>query len=43
MAAATFIHDGNNIDCTPDADVSAGDVVVQGGSPSPSWTPTAID
>ena len=29
MATATFIHDGNNIDYTPGADVSAGDVVVQ--------------
>ncbi len=26
---ATFIHDGNSIDYTPGADVSAGDVVVQ--------------
>jgi len=30
MATATFIHDGNAIDYTPGADVSAGDVVVQG-------------
>ena len=29
MATATFIHDGNSIDYTPGADVSAGDVVVQ--------------
>ena len=29
MATAQFIHDGNNIDYTPGADVSAGDVVVQ--------------
>ncbi len=27
---ARFIHDGNTIDYTPGADVSAGDVVVQG-------------
>ena len=27
---ARFIHDGNSIDYTPGADVSAGDVVVQG-------------
>jgi len=27
---ARFIHDGKNIDYTPGADVSAGDVVVQG-------------
>jgi len=26
---ATFVHDGDTIDYTPDADVSAGDVVVQ--------------
>lgn len=30
MATATFIHDGEAIDYTPGADVSAGDVVVQG-------------
>jgi len=30
MATATFVHDGNAIDYTPGADVSAGDVVVQG-------------
>ncbi len=30
MATAIFIHDGNSIDYTPGADVSAGDVVVQG-------------
>jgi len=30
MATAQFIHDGNSIDYTPGADVSAGDVVVQG-------------
>ena len=30
MATARFIHDGNTIDYTPGADVSAGDVVVQG-------------
>src|SRR5690554_8232257 len=30
MATARFIHDGNSIDHTPGADVSAGDVVVQG-------------
>ena len=30
MTTATFIHDGNAIDYTPGADVSAGDVVVQG-------------
>ena len=30
MATANFIHDGNSIDYTPGADVSAGDVVVQG-------------
>ena len=29
MATAQFIHDGNSIDYTPGADVSAGDVVVQ--------------
>ena len=29
MATAIFIHDGNSIDYTPGADVSAGDVVVQ--------------
>jgi predicted RecA/RadA family phage recombinase len=29
MATATFVHDGNSIDYTPGADVSAGDVVVQ--------------
>ena len=29
MATATFIHDGNSIDYTPGANVSAGDVVVQ--------------
>jgi len=27
---AQFIHDGNNIDYIPGADVSAGDVIVQG-------------
>jgi predicted RecA/RadA family phage recombinase len=27
---ARFIHDGNTIDYTPGADVSAGDVIVQG-------------
>ncbi len=30
MATANFIHDGKAIDHTPGADVSAGDVVVQG-------------
>ena len=30
MAQAQFIHDGDEIDYTPGADVSAGDVVVQG-------------
>ena len=30
MATARFIHDGHSIDYTPGADVSAGDVVVQG-------------
>ena len=30
MATAQFIQDGNTIDYTPGADVSAGDVVVQG-------------
>lgn len=30
MATARFIHDGNSIDYIPGADVSAGDVVVQG-------------
>jgi len=30
MATATFVHDGKAIDYTPGADVSAGDVVVQG-------------
>ena len=29
MATAKFIHDGNSIDYTPGANVSAGDVVVQ--------------
>lgn len=29
MATATFVHDGNSIDYTPGANVSAGDVVVQ--------------
>ena len=29
MATAQFIHDGNSIDYTPGADVTAGDVVVQ--------------
>ena len=29
MATAIFVHDGNSIDYTPGADVSAGDVVVQ--------------
>lgn len=29
MATARFIHDGNSIDYTPGANVSAGDVVVQ--------------
>jgi predicted RecA/RadA family phage recombinase len=30
MAQARFIHDGRSIDYTPAADVSAGEVVVQG-------------
>ena len=30
MADAQFVHDGNAVDYTPGADVSAGDVVVQG-------------
>ena len=30
MATARFVHDGNSIDYTPGADVTAGDVVVQG-------------
>jgi predicted RecA/RadA family phage recombinase len=30
MATAQFIHDGNTLDYTPSANVSAGDVVVQG-------------
>jgi len=30
MATARFVHDGDAIDYTPGADVSAGDVVVQG-------------
>ncbi len=30
MATAIFVHDGKSIDYTPGADVSAGDVVVQG-------------
>lgn len=30
MATAIFIHDGNSIDYTPGANVSAGDVVAQG-------------
>lgn len=30
MATAQFIHDGNTVDYTPGANVSAGDVVVQG-------------
>ena len=30
MATATFIHDGKAIDYTPGADVSAGDVILQG-------------
>ena len=30
MATAQFIHDGNTLDYTPGANVSAGDVVVQG-------------
>ena len=29
MATGQFIHDGNSIDYTPSADVTAGDVVVQ--------------
>jgi len=29
MATTIFVHDGNSIDYTPGADVSAGDVVVQ--------------
>ena len=30
MATAQFLHDGKSIDYTPGADVTAGDVVVQG-------------
>ncbi len=30
MATALFVHDGKSIDYTPGANVSAGDVVVQG-------------
>ena len=30
MATARFIHEGKSIDYTPSADVTAGDVVVQG-------------
>ena len=30
MATAQFIHDGDYVDYTPSADVSAGDVIVQG-------------
>ena len=30
MATAQFVHDGRSIDYTPGADVTAGDVVVQG-------------
>ena len=30
MATAQFVHDGKSIDYTPSADVTAGDVVVQG-------------
>ncbi len=30
MATAQFIHDGHYVDYTPTADVSAGDVIVQG-------------
>jgi len=30
MATGQFLHDGNAIDYTPSADVTAGDVVVQG-------------
>ena len=30
MAIAQFVHGGNSIDYTPGADVSAGDVIVQG-------------
>ena len=30
MATAQFVHDGKSIDYTPGADVTAGDVVVQG-------------
>jgi len=30
MATATYVHEGKSIDYTPGADVSAGDVVVQG-------------
>jgi len=30
MTTARFVHDGNTIDYTPGADVTAGDVIVQG-------------
>ena len=30
MATAEFVHDGKTIDYTPSADVTAGDVIVQG-------------
>ncbi len=30
MATAQFVHDGKTIDYTPGADVTAGDVIVQG-------------
>jgi predicted RecA/RadA family phage recombinase len=30
MATAVYVHDGNAIDYTPGADVTSGDVVVQG-------------
>jgi len=43
MATATFIHDGNAIDYTPDSDVSAGDVVVQGDLVGVAKRPIAAD
>jgi predicted RecA/RadA family phage recombinase len=42
MGLATFVHDGNAIDYTPDVPLYAGDVVVQGTLVGVARTPIAV-
>jgi predicted RecA/RadA family phage recombinase len=43
MPTAVFVSEGNAIDCTPTANVAAGDVVVQGDLVGVARTPIVAD